>query len=176
MTETTDSTDSTESQPQADGISANGASDPQIQELEAAVKEKENKYLYLYAEFDNFKKRALKERSDLMKFGWENVARDLLLVLDNIDRALQHAPTSTEKNFMNGLQMVQQQFRDALIKQGVQKIDVEKKAFDPHIHEAVGQLPSELPAGTIVKEETAGYLLHGRLLRPSRVIVSMGTP
>ena len=145
-----------------------------IQELEAAAKEKENKYLYLYADFENFKKRAMKERSDLMKFGWESVGRELLTVLDNINRALQHAPASTEKNFLSGLQMVQQQFKDALSKHGVQKIDVEKKVFDPNLHEAVGQIPSDLPSGTVVNEETSGYTLHGRLLRPARVIISSG--
>ena len=147
-----------------------------LQELEAAVKEKENKYLYLYAEFENFKKRALKERLDLMKYGWESVARELIQVLDNVDRALGHAPEATDKNFLSGLQMVQQQFRDTLGKQGVQRVEAEKKFFDPSLHEAIGQIPSDLPSGTVVKEETCGYVLHGRLLRPARVIISAGPP
>ena len=151
-------------------------SESKIQELEASVKEKESKYVYLYAEFENFKKRAMKERSDLLKFGWEPVARELLLVIDNIERALQHAPAGVDKNFLSGLQLVQQQFLGIVAKQGVQRVEVDKKAFDPNLHEAVGQAPSELPQGTVVHEETPGYTLHGRLLRPARVIVSTGAP
>ncbi len=145
-----------------------------IRELEETAKDQENKYLYLYAEFENFKKRAVKERSDLMKFGWERVARDLLLVLDNIDRALQHVPPDTDENFLNGLKLVQQQFLGALTKQGVERIAAENTVFDPNLHEALGQVPSSQPPGTVVKEEIPGYTLHGRLLRPARVLISGG--
>lgn len=146
----------------------------QIEKLEEQVKEKESKYLYLYADFDNFKKRAVKERSDLIKFGWESVARDLLQVVDNLERALVHMPPDTDKTLAEGLNMVLTQFRASLQKQGLQTIESLKKDFDPNLHEAVGQEESDLPQGTIVKEHTRGYTLHGRLLRPARVIVSGG--
>lgn len=146
-----------------------------IQELEAQVKEKENKYLYLYADFDNFKKRSIKERSDLIKYGWEAVARDLLQVVDNLERALTHTPPDTDKTLVDGLTMVVNQFKNTLQKQGVQHIESLKKDFDPNLHEAVGQEESELPSGRIVKEHTRGYMLHGRLLRPARVVVSGGS-
>jgi len=148
--------------------------DPRISDLEAQVKEKENKYLYLYAEFENFKKRAVKERSDLIKFGWEPVARDLLQVVDNLERAIFHMPPATDKNLAAGLQMVVQQFKGTLEKQGVQRVDSTGKPFDPNFHEAVASEESDQPEGTIVKEQQGGYTLHGRLLRPAQVVVSAG--
>ena len=134
--------------------------------------EEKNKYLYLYADFDNFKKRAVKERSELIKFGWESVARELLGVLDNLDLALAHVPPGADKNWVDGLRMVAQQFQATLEKQGV--TPVRAQGFDPNLHEAVGQENSDQPAGTIIKEHSRGYLLHGRLLRPARVVVSSG--
>lgn len=161
-------------QPVSDNPTNEPTLEQRLSELEAQVKEKENKYLYLYAEFDNFKKRAVKERSDLIKFGWEPVARDLLQVVDNLERAIQHMPASTDKNLAQGLHMVTQQFRSTLEKQGVQPIESVEKTFDPNIHEAVASEQSDLPEGTIVKEQQRGYLLHGRLLRPAQVVVSAG--
>jgi len=146
----------------------------QIQALEEALKEEKNKYLYLYAEFDNYKKRMVKERSDLMKFGWENVARDLLSVVDNLDRAVEHIPASTDPQFKEGIQMVLGQFRGTLEKQGVQTIVTQNAAFNPDLHEAMGQEPSSAPQGTITQVLTKGYTLHGRLLRPARVVLSTG--
>lgn len=148
-----------------------------IQELEAQVKEKEQKYVYLYADFENYKKRMVKERSDLIKFGWEAGARELLEVIDNLERALAHMPKTSEashKTLEDGIKMVLNQFRAVLEKQGVHPIKTEDQPFDPNLHEAVGQEPSDQPQGHIVREETKGYTLHGRLLRPSRVILSAG--
>lgn len=145
-----------------------------IQDLEAQVKEKENKYLYLYAEFENFKRRSIRERSDLLKFGWESLACDLLQVVDNLERAIEHVPPQTDKNLVEGLKMVLHQLNGILQKQGVETIESLKKSFDPNLHEAVGAEKSDLPSGTIVKEHTRGYTLHGRLLRPARVLVSEG--
>jgi molecular chaperone GrpE len=145
-----------------------------VAELEAAVKEKESKYLYLYAEFENFKKRAAKERQDLVKFGCENLAYELLEVVDNLERAISHLPANTDKNVAGGLQMILNQFRSALQKQGVQEIGGLDAPFDPNVHEAVAHEPSEKPEGTITAEHHRGYTLHGRLLRPARVTVSAG--
>ncbi|MEK6704690.1 MAG: nucleotide exchange factor GrpE [Bdellovibrionota bacterium] len=145
-----------------------------IHELEQQIKEKENRYLYLYAEFDNFKKRTAKERAELIKFGWEALARDLLLVADNLERALNHLPDSINNNLSQGLEMVLVQIRSVLEKHGIQPIETIGKMFDPNYHEAVGQEESKLFSGTIIKEHLKGYMLHGRLLRPARVIISSG--
>jgi molecular chaperone GrpE len=148
-----------------------------IQALETQIKEKEQKYLYLYADFENYKKRVLKERADLLKFGWESAAREIIEIVDNLERALEHMPKSpnSSETLQQGLRMVLNQFKAALEKQGIQQIDTGKdKSFDPNLHEAVAHLDSDQPEGKIIREETRGYTLHGRLLRPSRVVVSSG--
>jgi molecular chaperone GrpE len=143
--------------------------------LEAKAKEAEQKYLYLYAEFENFKKRSFKERQDIVKFGWEGVASELLGVLDNLDRALQFTkPEANDPNLIQGLQMVAQQFKTALEKNGVAPIQCMDREFSPELHEAVIEENSTKPKGTILQEHQKGYTLHGRLLRPSRVAVSNG--
>jgi molecular chaperone GrpE len=164
------------SEPSAETTAQPAGTDTKTQELEALVKEKENKCLYLYAEFENYKKRAIKERSDTLKFGWEPVARELLGVLDNLDRAVQHLPPQIETNFAEGLKMIATQFAATLQKQGVQPVETLKTPFNPELHEAVGQEASSEASGTVIKEHLKGYTLHGRLLRPARVVISSGTP
>ncbi|HLD99982.1 MAG TPA: nucleotide exchange factor GrpE [Bdellovibrionota bacterium] len=145
-----------------------------IQELELQLKEKDSKYLYLYAEFDNYKKRTLKERSDLIKFGWEPLARELLQVVDNLERASTHLAPGTDKALVEGLGMVLSQLKSNLEKAGIQPVESLNRPFDPNYHEAVGQEPSEQTPGNIVREHNRGYMLHGRLLRPARVVISAG--
>ncbi|OFZ21458.1 MAG: nucleotide exchange factor GrpE [Bdellovibrionales bacterium GWB1_55_8] len=145
-----------------------------IEELEGKLKEQESKYSYLYADFDNYKKRVIKERADLLKFGWEAPARDLLQVLDNLERGLAHAPAGTDKALTQGLEMVVSQFKGILEKQGIQTVTSLGKPFDPNYGEAVAQEPSDQPSGTVIREHSPGYTLHGRLLRPARVVVSSG--
>lgn len=151
---------------------------PTLEELtakyEEALKEEKNKYLYLYAEFENYKKRAVKERSDMLKFGWEGVARELLGVVDNLDRAIQAMPAGTDENLKKGIEMILNQFQSTLDKQGVKPVTALGQTFNPEIHEAMGQEPSDRPSGEITQELVKGYTLHGRLLRPSRVVVSSG--
>ncbi len=151
-----------------------GAYEAKIAELEAALKEKESRYLYLYADFENFKKRSIKERSELIRYAWEPQARELLQVLDNLERVAAHIPPQTDKNFVAGLEMVIQQFKQVLKSQGVEAVDSLNQPFDPNLHEAVAQEPSVQPPGTVIQEATKGYTLHGRLLRPARVLVSSG--
>jgi molecular chaperone GrpE len=145
-----------------------------LAETEAKLTEEKNKYLYLYADFDNFKKRAVKERSDLMKFGWENIARDLLSVVDNLERAVEAMPATVDANLRTGIEMILSQFRSTLERQGALPITSDGSAFNPEIHEAMGQEPSDKPQGTITKTLVKGYTLNGRLLRPARVVVSTG--
>src|SRR5688500_1711994 len=101
---------------------AHAAADKRIADLEEQLKQEKNKYLYLYADFDNYKKRAIKERSDAMKFGWEPAARELLQVVDNVERALTHMPATTDRTLVDGLHMVLNQFKATLEKYGVQRV------------------------------------------------------
>ncbi len=165
---------SSESVPQPEEQGTEAPANNAVSELEAAVKEERNKYLYLYAEFENYKKRAIKERSELMKFGWENIARDILGVVDNLERAVEHMPPSTDANLKTGIEMTVSQFRSVLEKQGVAVIPTEGAPFNPELHEAMGQEPSTLPAGTMTKTLVKGYTLNGRLLRPAKVVMSSG--
>lgn len=151
----------------------NGASETEA--LQAQLKEANNKYLYLYAEFDNYKKRVIKERSDQIKWGHEAMVRDLLQVADNLDRALEH--TTNQDALVQGIRMVNQQLKDTLSRYGVQAVESLGKKFDPEQHEAVGQ--EKIAAGqdghedgSIIREHQKGYKLHGRLLRPARVVVA----
>lgn len=153
--------------------------DEQIDALKAELKEQQNKYLYLYAELENYKKRAIRERSDLIKFGHEGFVRELLHVVDNLDRALQHTTSHTDSNdaLVRGIRMVQQQLKDALAKFGVTEISSLGEKFDPQQHEAVGQekvsgAGNGGEEGTVIREHQKGYTLHGRLLRPARVVVA----
>ncbi len=139
--------------------------------LQGELKQQQERYMYLYADFENYKKRAVRERSELIKFGWESVARDLLGVLDNFERAIAHMPEGT---FGDGITMIAAQFRQTLEKQGVQVVESLGKMFDPLFHDAITQESSDKPAGTVIAEHGRGYTLHGRLLRPARVIVSAG--
>jgi molecular chaperone GrpE len=147
----------------------------QVDELQKQLKEKDAKYLYLYAEFENFKKRAEKDRDSMRKFGWESIAKDLLQVADHLELALSHVPAGTDKGLIQGLNMVLGQFRGAMEKQGVQMLKSLGQPFDPNFHEAVSQEASDKPAGTVIQEHGQGYTLHGRLLRPARVVVSAGS-
>lgn len=144
----------------------------QIEVLEALVKEKEAKYLYLYADFENYKKRAQKERADFIKFAWEPVAEELVGTLDHLKLAVRHAPEATDSNLLTGLNMVVHQFQTVMEKNGVQEVKALHAAFDPNLHEAVSQEVSDQPAGTIIQVLQEGYTLHGRLLRAARVVVS----
>ncbi len=139
---------------------------------EGLAKEAEQKYLYLYADFENYKKRTQKEREELLKFGWESAASELIPVLDNLDRALQYAKPETDPNLLIGLKMVAQQFLAALEKQGIQTIQTLGQAFDPNLHEATSQESSDQPENTITKEVLRGYRIHGRLLRAAKVVVA----
>jgi molecular chaperone GrpE len=150
--------------------------DPAFLEMEKRAQDWEQKYLYLYADFENFKKRSVKERQETLKFGWESVASGLLEVLDNFERALSFAKPEADPALLSGLKMVAQQFKTTLEKQGVAEIRTTDQPFNPELHESVGQIPSEKPQGVIVQEHQKGYTLHGRLLRPSRVLISSGTP
>lgn len=145
-----------------------------IEALTKELKDQQSKYLYLYAEFETYKKRAIKERSDLIKFGYESISKELLSSVDNFERALEHAEKTTDvKNLVLGIKMVHQQIKDTLSKFGIVPIETVGQKFDPEKHEAVAQDPStDKQPGTITQEAQKGYTLHGRLLRPARVVVA----
>ena len=145
-------------------------------ELAKISAEKENlydRYLRIQAEYENYKKRSLKERSEERKYKSQDLATELLPVLDNFERALQVEPTDANKGLLEGVQMVYNQFKDALASQGIQEIPAEGEVFDPNLHHAVMQVEDEsMESNAIVEELQKGYQLNDRVIRPTMVKVN----
>ena len=154
-------------------IAAEGDPMGKIEEAEKKAAENYDKYVRAVAELDNYRKRAIREKADAIKYGNESLLRDILPLVDNVDRALEHAGTSEDfEAFKEGLKMLHEQLLCCLKKHGVEAIDTAGKDFDPNVHEAMLQVESdEHEASKVVSEFERGYLLNGRLLRPSKVCV-----
>lgn len=144
-----------------------------LQETEQKAADNYDKYVRAAAELENYKKRAVREKADAIRYGNENLLRDILPLVDNMDRALEHACNSDDfDTFKKGLKMLQEQLLCCLQKHGVEQIDAVGKDFDPNVHEAMLQVESdEHEASKVVSEFERGYLLNGRLLRPAKVCV-----
>ena len=141
--------------------------------IEDAVKWK-NDFLYLKAEFENYKRNAIKERSDLLKFGTERIARDLLDVVDNFERALQTQLTAeTLQTYKTGIEMTAKDLKDLLSKHGIHEIPSEGQPFNPSFHEALSSEPTALvPAGHVSKVFKKPYKLNDKVIRTGQVIVA----
>jgi len=150
-----------------------------VEELKAkAAKADENwqRLLRTTADFDNFKKRAARERQDAVKYANEGLITKLLGVLDNFEAA-QIAAASNRAGGLQALQdgiaMIQQQLKNVLVDSGVEEIDATGKPFDPNFHEAVSQQESDaVPEGQVLQQLRKGYKLRDRLLRPASVVVA----
>jgi len=125
----------------------------------------------LQAEFDNFRKRQAKENADFRDYALTNAIRELLPILDSLDRALQTQPEGAE--FRKGVELIDKQFHDALAKLGVEPIEAKGHAFDPNLHQAIQMVESrEVEGNHVVDELQRGYRIKDRLLRPAMVTVS----
>jgi molecular chaperone GrpE len=144
-----------------------------LEEAEKKAADNYDKYVRTVAELDNYRKRAAREKADAIQYGNENLLRDILPLVDGMDRALEHACNSEDfEAFRKGLKLLQGQLLGCLQKHGVEMIDTAGKDFDPHVHEAMMQVESaEHEDSQVVGEFERGYLLNGRLLRPARVSV-----
>lgn len=128
------------------------------------------------ADFDNFKKRVQREKQDAIKFGNEGLIKEMLPVVDNLNRAVAAlSGASADEKLLEGIRLVAKQFEDALTKVGVTGFASLGQPFDPAKHEAVGSRPDDkIAAQHVCEEYQRGYMLHDRLLRPALVIVSAG--
>ena len=144
--------------------------------LEEKLKEAEDKYLRLAAEFDNYRKRTARQFEDMSQAGRIHVITQLLDVLDNFQRALEaSASSSNHDSLREGTELVYKNLYDILTKEGLEPIEAVGKPFDPNLHDALMQLESdEHPEGIVVQEMTKGYKLNDRVLRHSKVAVSKG--
>jgi molecular chaperone GrpE len=138
----------------------------------SAEAELKDQLLRLAADFDNYRKRAARQMEETRKFGTEKLLVDLLLVLDNFDRALDHAK-SENGPLIQGVRMVAKQLTDTLAQHGVVGFTSRGEPFDPERHEAIAQMPSEdQPPGSVLEEVVKGYMIHDRLLRAAQVVVA----
>jgi molecular chaperone GrpE len=127
------------------------------------------------ADFDNFKKRAARERQDAIKYANDGLLERVIPVLDNFEMALAAAaaPNTTVQSMQAGVGMIQQQLRAAMGEAGLEEINAAGQKFDPNIHEAISQQEtSDAPEGQVVQQVRKGYKLRDRLLRPASVIVA----
>ena len=149
----------------------------QVDPLVAAQKERDE-YLdalqRLKAEFDNYRKRVARERAALAAHASERLVRDLVPVLDDLERALEFAAAHEEAQLEDGVRLVHRALADALAKEGLAEIATDGK-FDPHTQEALLSQPSEAEEGTVIQVLQKGYLLGDRVLRPARVVISAGS-
>ncbi|HZQ04588.1 MAG TPA: nucleotide exchange factor GrpE [Gaiellaceae bacterium] len=127
----------------------------------------------LKAEFDNYRKRAARDQSDLVARASERLVKALLPVLDDLERALEAASEHEEAKLEEGVRLVHRALADALAKEGLVEIETDG-AFDPHTQEALLTQPSEADEGTVIQVLQKGYRLGDRVLRPARVVVSSG--
>jgi molecular chaperone GrpE len=146
----------------------------QLESKELEAKQNHDRFLRQLAEMDNFKKRTAREKEETIKYGNEGLVRDLLPILDNLERAVEHVQGGGNgKPLLEGIEMILKSLLEVLQKHGVTQISAKGEPFDPQKHEAFAQVEREdLVANTVVEELHKGYLQFDRLLRPSLVSVA----
>ncbi|MDA8079354.1 MAG: nucleotide exchange factor GrpE [Nitrospiraceae bacterium] len=141
---------------------------------EKTADELNNKYLRLYAEFDNYKKRVNRDREELAKYGNESLLYELLPAMDHLELALKHAAGEPNSGLVQGVEITFKELQRTLEKFGLRRIEALGKGFDPSVHHAMMQVEREdLDEKMVADELRAGYLFHDKVLRPSLVAVSM---
>jgi molecular chaperone GrpE len=149
--------------------------DQLVVEKEQLLKERlelQDRALRLQAEFDNFRKRSEKDRSEFVQYAGMELIRELLPILDNFELALKAEPSG--KDYARGVEMIYQKLADTLKKTGLEPIEAQGKTFDPHIHQAVEKVQTaDAPDETILGEFQRGYKFKGKLLRASMVKVAV---
>ncbi len=149
----------------------------QLEEKTREAAENFDKWVRSVAELENFKKRAQKEKADLLKFSNESILKALLPVLDNLERAVHHGKeTGDDSPLLEGVEITLKQFLGALEKFGVRPISAAGEEFDPEKHEAVLQQEADGAPNRVISELEKGYFYNDRLLRPAKVIVSKEKP
>ena len=168
---------------------ASSAADEKVGELENQVQEANQRALRTQAELENYRKRAQRELADERRYAVVPLVRDLLPVVDNLERAIEAADTQARSasegnaaskttdlsHLLDGIKMVVNQLEAVLKQHQCVRIETVGAPFDPNYHQAIAQEPSqEYPAGTITRAAQAGYKLHDRVIRPAQVFVSTG--
>jgi molecular chaperone GrpE len=151
----------------------------ELEERLAEVERERDEYLgdlkRVAADFDNYRKRAARDQESLVARAHERLAKELLPVLDDLERALEAAADHEEAKLEEGVRLVHRELVSALTKEGVVEIETNGQ-FDPHVHEALLSQPSDEDEGSIIEVIQKGYQLGDRVLRPARVVISQGAP
>ena len=143
--------------------------------LRREVAELRDRSIRTLADFDNFRKRAERERQEQLRYAGSEVLRDLLGVVDNLERAL--GVEGDTDDLRAGVELILRQLLDLLRRNGVERVEAQGRAFDPGVHEAVSRVEdAEVPVPTVSEEMQSGYLMKDRLLRPAMVVVAVPTP
>jgi len=159
--------------PETNGTEEN-QNEPQDNSPEKKLAELNEKYLRLYSEFDNYRKRTSRERVELLKTAGEEIIKSLLPVLDDLERAIRNNETATDIDAVKeGVKLIHQKFRQSLIQKGLEPIDALGKPFDTDLHEAITNIPapSDDLKGKVIDEVEKGYLLNGKVIRFAKVVV-----
>lgn len=151
---------------------------PELQDkLALEVADLKDKYVRAVAEMENMRRRMERERTDLIKYGLENVFKDFLPVLDSLEKAMPEGDAGQAENgagasYLEGMQMVKKQLMDVIRRHGLEPISSKGQPFDPNLHQAIQRVDSQdVAVDTVGDEYARGYMLNGRLLRPAMVSV-----
>lgn len=146
----------------------------EVQALQEQVEKFKNDYLYLRAEFENYKRNAIKERSDLVKYGGERIVVDLLDVIDNFERALATQVNAENfQNFKQGVEMTAINLKSVLAKHSIIEVPAEGVPFDPNVHEALSsEATHDMEPGHVYRVFKKPYKYHDKLIRPGQVVVA----
>jgi len=163
------------SEEEADAAPAELTPEQRAEQLVKENEELQDKLVRLMADFDNYRKRASKEKSDVIQFGNEGLLKDILPVIDNVERLLTYSyREGSWKSFQEGVELLLAEINKTLAKYGVEPIEALGKVFDPNIHQAMQRSETdEVEANTVVEVYQKGYLYRSRLLRPSLVVVAV---
>jgi len=160
-----------------DDTTPRDTAEPDIEELKRQLEERQDRLMRALAETDNVRRRAQRDREDYVKYATEALLRDIIPVIDNLDRALNAARAAGESGtVVSGVELIQRELLRVLEKAGLSRYSAVGERFDPTRHEAIARVVSaDRPPDTVVQETAAGYLLNGRVLRPAMVAVA-GAP
>jgi molecular chaperone GrpE len=149
----------------------------ELSKVSAELGEMKDKYLRLYAEFDNYRKRSIREREDLIKLAAQDTIKNILPTLDDLERAIKHTKPNSENNdsIIEGIQLIHDKLFKTLEQQGLKTMDSDHQAFDPDLHEALTKVPAptEEMKGKVIETIEKGYYLKDKIIRYAKVVVGL---
>ncbi len=150
-----------------------GSSTEEVSKLNADLGEMKDKYLRLYAEFDNYRKRTLREREDLIKTAAQDTLKAILPTLDDFERAIKAAKTAGDESIIEGIVLISEKLLRTLEQQGLKAMESDGQAFDPDLHEALTKVPvpSDDLKGKVIETIEKGYYLKDKIIRYAKVVV-----